>query len=453
MLFVILALIQIPAIEELRRTEDWEILHTQAMQSTAEAEPIYERLIEAAAAHQYPPFLRGKAHNNYAALLHRTGRYALAIEHYQVAKTFWKQAYGDNSDELATTLNNLAEAARLAGQLDAAQEFYEQSLAMRTVLDQRSTLKQATTLGNLATLYRLRGRLEQALEAAQKAMAIRQKQLPAGHGDLANGHNTLASIYQDLGRLEEAEAAYQQALRIREMGPEGEGLVTALNNLGTLLRRKQDFEPALRTLERAEELGKRLLGADHPTMAAIWSNLAELQMLTGRLDRADSLYRQALGVSEARLGKVHPQSLTILDNLGALFLRQEKGGGAETLFRRVLAVDPGNRNSRHHLAQALLLQRRYTEAEMLLTVLLTELKDDPAQAASILTELTGIYLVGRDFVRAETALSEAAALSGHAGPEVRGIIAETYQTAARMLRGEKRKKDADRMESLGLRVR
>jgi tetratricopeptide (TPR) repeat protein len=453
MLFVILALIQIPAIEELRRTEDWEILHTRAMRTTTEAEPIYERLIEAAAAHQYPPFLRGKAHNNYAALLHRTGRYALAIEQYQVAKTFWKQAYGENSDELATTLNNLAEAARLAGQLDAAQEFYEQSLMMRTALDQRSTLKQATTLGNLATLYRLRGRLEQALEAGQKAMAIRQKHLPAGHGDLANGHNTLASIYQDLGRLDEAEAAYQQALRIREMGPEGEGLVTALNNLGTLLRRKRDFEPAQRALARAEEMGKRLLGADHPTMAAIWSNLAELEMLLGRLERADTLYRQALGISEAKLGQAHPQTVTILDNLGALFLRQEKGRGAETLFRRALAVDPGNRNTRHHLAQALLLQQRFTEAETVLTVLLAEMKDDPAQAAAILTELTGIYLVGRDFGRAEAALAEATALSGEAGPEVREVIAETYQAAARMLRGEKRKRDADRLESLGLRVR
>ena len=115
-----------------------------ASQDREEAERIHARAPEAAAEHQFPAFPRAKAHNNHASLLHRTGRYALAAG-------FWRMAFGSASEDLAATMNNMAEVERLAGRWDRAEELYKESLTMRKGSAVASGLKQATMRSNLGT--------------------------------------------------------------------------------------------------------------------------------------------------------------------------------------------------------------------------------------------------------------------------------------------------------------
>jgi len=91
---LLFALVSLPEISELRRIEDWELLLSSALQvarqDRGEAERIYERVVEAAARHKFPAFLRAKAHNNYASLLHQTALYGLAVAEYEPAAGFWQ---------------------------------------------------------------------------------------------------------------------------------------------------------------------------------------------------------------------------------------------------------------------------------------------------------------------------------------------------------------------------
>ena len=134
-------------------------------------------------------------------------------------------------------------------------------------------------------------------------------------------------------------------------------------------------------------------------------------------------------------------------------MRQQKATGAEALFRRVLKTDSVDMNVRHHLAQALLLQHRWTEAETVLSGLVPELKAQPERACRVVTEVASVYLSKQDFVRAEQALAQASALALGVSVEHRATIAATYQGYARMPRERRRAEDAARVEGLSMGLR
>ena len=178
------------------------------------------------------------------------------------------------------------------------------------------------------------------------------------------------------------------------------------------MRKRNRLDEAVVLLQRADAVAVPVLGPEHPTVSVIWNNLGDLEVDRGPWLEAEPCYRKALAVSEAKLGPTHPQTLTIVENLGSLFLQQAKATGAEALFRRVLKADGTDINAWHHLAQAQLLQHRWTEAQTFLTGLAPELGSEPERGACVLTELAAVYLQKQDFVRVERALSEAPVLEG-----------------------------------------
>ena len=316
MFHLFFALISFPEIPELRRVEDWAIHLSKAVQAAdqdrEEAERIYARALAVPAEHQFPAFPRAKKHNHYVSLLHRTGRSTLAVTEYERAAGFWRMAFGSASEDLATTLNNMAEVERLVGRYDRAEELY---------------IKIVDDAGGIGGGIGIETGDHAEQPGKNAALAIRHAALPGDHPEFANSLNNLAAVLQDRGDLAGAEAAYRKALAIRESNRPGEALASALNNLGTLMRRRNRL-PCPR-----------------------WGGSIRRWRRSGATSATEPWYRRALAVSETRLGSTHPQTLTSVENLGALFLQQEKATGAEALFRRVLKTDSADGNARHHLAQ------------------------------------------------------------------------------------------------------
>src|SRR5215471_1272853 len=110
-------------------------------------------------------------------------------------------------------------------------------------------------------------------------------------------------------------------------GPDDPETATALNNLSVtygLLARYMEAEPLFR---RAIEIDERVLGKDHPdvgalynnlagmlvdqgkyhpTVATRYNNLAVLLQKQGKSDQAEPLHRRAIEIGEKVLGKDHP---------------------------------------------------------------------------------------------------------------------------------------------------
>ncbi len=133
-------------------------------------------------------------------------------------------------------------------------------------------------------------------------------------------------------------------------------------------------------LERAEKLARdalaeaeRTFGPRHRNTEATLANLALAVRLQQRFEEAEKIYRRALPLRVASLGAAHPNTALMKINLADVLQAQKKYAEAEKLQREALPVfekahgeDPKTATALNNLGANLQLQGRHKEAEPLL---------------------------------------------------------------------------------------
>ena len=273
---------------------------------------------------------------------------------------------------------------------------------------------------SLATLYARMGQIyKQRLKRGESqdyqqelALAIQyfskaadlQKELGLEE-DFALTLNNLAYLYNLQGRYDQAEPLYLQALELRKrlLGEEHPNVAASLNNLAELYRTQGRYAEAEPLYLQALELSKRLLGEEHPNVASSLNNLALLYESQGRYDQAEPLYLQALELRKRLLGEEHPNVAVSLNNLAGLYRTQGRYAEAEPLYlqalelsQRLLGEDhPQVAASLNNLAGLYKSQGRYDQAEPLYLQALELRKrllgEDHPDVAASLNNLAGLY--------------------------------------------------------------
>ncbi|HEU5230275.1 MAG TPA: tetratricopeptide repeat protein, partial [Ktedonobacteraceae bacterium] len=90
--------------------------------------------------------------------------------------------------------------------------------------------------------------------------------------------------------------------------------------------------------QRALAIRKRVLGSEHPDIAASLNGLANIYCGQGRYTKAESLYRRALHIQELRLGQHHPKTGQTLHNLAVFRQKQGNLSEAFSLAERALSI-------------------------------------------------------------------------------------------------------------------
>jgi CHAT domain-containing protein/Tfp pilus assembly protein PilF len=133
-----------------------------------------------------------------------------------------------------------------------------------------------------------------------------------------------------------------------------------------------NYDEALRLAARALETRERLLGAEHPDVAAALYSLGYFYTDKGEYDKVEPLYQRALAIYEKARDKDPLNTANILNDLGALYYYQGKYGEAERFYKRALdvlekAFDKGLTSAEifNNLATVYVAQGKYVEAEPL----------------------------------------------------------------------------------------
>jgi CHAT domain-containing protein len=87
-----------------------------------------------------------------------------------------------------------------------------------------------------------------------------------------------------------------------------------LQNLGIIARERKDYERALELYSRALAIRVKALGAEHPNVAALINNIANLQHARGDYAKELELQARVLSVAEKTVGPYHGLTLTSLAN-------------------------------------------------------------------------------------------------------------------------------------------
>jgi tetratricopeptide (TPR) repeat protein len=170
----------------------------------------------------------------------------------------------------------------------------------------------------------------------------------------------IGRFYKGQGLYALAEPWLQQCLELsqRLLGQDHPHVAASLNNLAGLYYSQGLYQQAEPLLVKALELNQRLLGGNHLDIAQSLNNLAGLYESQGRYDQAEPLYLQALELSKRLLGEEHPDVANSLNNLAKLYKSQGRYSEAEPLYvqalelkERVLGVNhPSTITTRENLA-------------------------------------------------------------------------------------------------------
>jgi CHAT domain-containing protein/tetratricopeptide (TPR) repeat protein len=302
--------------------------------------------------------------------LYDEGKFIEAIKVFRRALDFGhrlypKDRFPNGHNELATSINNLAEAHEAAGDYANAEPLFQEALAMRRFLFPKDRFPighpdLAGSIDNLASLYHSAGKLAIAAPLYQEALAMRRvlfpkERYPNGHPDLATSINNLGYLHKSAGKYAKAEPLYLEALAMRrdlfprERYPNGHPAVAlSINNLAVLYKAAGEYAKAEPLYQEALALrriqfSKASYPNGHPDLALSINNLAVLYRTAGEYAKAESLYQEALAMRRLLFPKKdypngHPELASSIDNLAALYRMVGEHAKAELLSLEALAM-------------------------------------------------------------------------------------------------------------------
>jgi tetratricopeptide (TPR) repeat protein len=236
----------------------------------------------------------------------------------------------ERSQRLGATCHQLGMVAEERGELDRAEAWYRQALAIKEQLDDRPGM--ATTHHHLGRVAQERGELDRAEAWYRQALAI-EEELGDRPG-MATTYHQLGNVARGRGELDRAEAWYRQALAIKEQLDDRPGMATTYHQLGVVAQHQEEFDRAEAWYSQALAIKEQL--GDRRHTAATYHQLGRVAQEREELDRAEAWYRQALAIEE-ELGD-RPGMATTYHQLGIVAEEREELDRAEVWYRQALTI-------------------------------------------------------------------------------------------------------------------
>jgi type II secretory pathway component PulM len=280
-----------------------------------------------------------------AQLQNRLGRSLLSLGHPQAAIGLFEKARATRASHLGadhpdtlTSMANLAEGYRAAGQLDRALPLSEEALKLTQAKLGANHPDTLTSMASLAATYKDAGKLDRALPLLEETVKLMRAKLGADHPDTLASTNNLALGYAAAGKLDRALPLFEETLKLRQarLGADHPATLTSLANLAAGYAAARRLDRAVPLLEEALKLNKAKLGADHPATLASMNNLAAAVAAAGQLDRAIPLLEETLKLNKAKLGADHPDTLANMNNLALGYRAAGQLDRALPLFEETL---------------------------------------------------------------------------------------------------------------------
>jgi tetratricopeptide (TPR) repeat protein/predicted Ser/Thr protein kinase len=236
--------------------------------------------------------------------------------------------------------------------------------------------------------------------------------------------NNVGVVHLQQGQHAEAIAAHERALAIQErlVGSDHPFVAASLGNIGNALRAQGAYERCAETHARALAIWEQAVGPHHPQVAMALNNLGNCEALRNHDASALEYHRRALAIWEDSLGPDHPKVAAALNNLGVLLSVQGELDDALRCYRRALAIrekalgpeHPEVATSLHNIAYIDQKQHDHAQAlmhlERALTIQSAALGPDHPDVGTTLSSIGGVYEETGELRRAAAAYEKALAI-------------------------------------------
>jgi tetratricopeptide (TPR) repeat protein len=187
--------------------------------------------------------------------------------------------------------------------------------------------------------------------------------------------DTIGQTYLGLGLYPEAGTQFERALELhrRVLGAQHPETLKTISRLGRTAFLRGKYPEAEALLRPNLEIQRRVLGPEHPDTLVSMTSLAYVYDRQGKYPQAEALQSQTLEIQRRVRGPEHPDTLGSMNNLANVYLDQGKYPQAEALYSQTLEIQRRVRGPEHpdtlgsmmNLANVYRQQGKYPQAEAL----------------------------------------------------------------------------------------
>jgi tetratricopeptide (TPR) repeat protein len=311
-------------------------------------------------------------------LLGQEEHYPEAVKYLREALALQQALYGNSDPAIARTLKDLARTVADGGDLKTAIPLMQRAVAMQEGLRGNEPHPDlAEVLNDMGMLLYRDDDLEGAEKFYRESLAMNRRLLGDKHPEIANGLENVAMTVQDKGDLAGAEVLYRQSLEMRrELLGENHPMVgRTLLNLALLRYDLGDSKEALADARKVLAIYRQAYPADNPEIARVLNIIGSWLTMAGDYDEADRYIKQGLAMRRRLFGERQPDIASSQSTLAILQVAEgkypealETAQSAKSIYTAALSAD----HWRTALAEsaegaALTGLGRYPEAETRLT--------------------------------------------------------------------------------------
>lgn len=278
----------------------------------------------------------GWAWHNLGAMALYTGRIEVARDYLQKALQIKIQHQGDQSEDVARTLNFLGYTLGLLGDQETSEAYTLKATRISMDYHGPDRLEYYLYQNNLTLLHMNRGEEDLALQAARSAIAGKTRFLGPRHHDVGNSWNWLGNAFQWFGKYDSARVAFLKALDIYQENAlnNKQGEAFALHNLGENAMSLGLYDESASYLRQSLRFKSDMIGTSNPDYVSTQVLYAGALIRIGRPDTALHLLQEARTFFETHQLLHHDGYSLCLSHL--VYIHASKGQEQEVM--RLLAV-------------------------------------------------------------------------------------------------------------------
>ncbi len=223
---------------------------------------------------------------------------------------------GEVGNEI-TLLNELIGYYRDVSQYDNAIQMCKEAMELVEATGLKGTIPYATTLQNVANALRAAGQLDASKMYYETVFEVYQNQLPNNDMRYASLYNNMSLLYQEMGKFEQACISLESALAIAIQHEDAIiEVATTHTNLAMSLLKLNRLEEALKHLEQARDIFEQDEDKNYHYSATLCA-MGEAYYLMGHLEESAQYYQQGMDEMERHVGRTSGY-LVMQENLKAV---------------------------------------------------------------------------------------------------------------------------------------
>ncbi len=221
-----------------------------------------------------------------------------------------------------------------------AKEYITRSLDIARKENGEESNQVATSYNNIGFVYSSQGDYAKSLEYYHKSLSIFEKVFGPDHPDVAISYNNIGGIYSSQGDYAKSLEYYHKSLVIREkvFGPDHPDVAISYNNIGLVYSSQGDYVKSLEHYNKSLVILEKVFGPDHPSVATSYDNIGGIYSSQGDYAKSREYYHKSLVIREKVFGPDHPDVATLYNNIGGIYSSQGDYAKSLEYYNKLLSI-------------------------------------------------------------------------------------------------------------------